>query len=70
MFLSAFVSWNTLCENLAAGGLASVREPESPNAQTSRNRETKENGGLLVLAGFLFGNGGVCGQCERVTEHP
>lgn len=35
-----------------------MREPGSPSAQTSRNRQTK-SGGRLGLAGFLCGNGGV-----------
>ena len=40
-FLSPFVSWNILCENLAAEGLASMSEPGSPCVQTSQNRDTK-----------------------------
>lgn len=43
-FLSPFVSWNILCENLAAEGLASLGEPGSPCVQTSQNRDTKSAG--------------------------
>lgn len=35
-----------------------MREPGSPSAQTSRNRETK-SGGRHGLADFLCGNGSV-----------
>ena len=46
-----------------------MREPGSPSAQTSRNRETKTAEACSAWLAF-YGNRGVCGQWERETEHP